>query len=74
MKPIITPLQKLVQEKTNSSLIKQEQQLDVEMDDIQSRLQNKRFSEEAENIPISNKRTVEHRYHYRCLLYTSRCV
>ena len=60
LKPIITPLQKLVQEKTNSSLIKkEEQQLDVEMDDIQSRLQNKRFSEETENIPISNKRTVE---------------
>lgn len=48
LKPIITPLNQLIEEKKKSDVIKEEKKLydDIEMDDIQSRFKNKRSLEE----------------------------
>lgn len=60
LKPIIIPLQKIAQEKTNMvPITKTEQDIgDIEMDDIQSRLQKKRSLDVSENESLMNKRIV----------------
>lgn len=58
LRPVVAPLQKLVQEKNTVTPPSKEKErdADVEMDDIQERLKNKRFSDESENNTLSNKR------------------
>lgn len=60
LKPVTTPLQKLVQEKSKMLPIEKTEQgkNDVEMDDVSSRLPNKRSLEDLENKSFSNKRVV----------------
>lgn len=60
LKPIITPLQKLVEGNKNELPIKKnkEEREDVEMDDIQLRFKNKRNVDESEDESILHKRVI----------------
>lgn len=61
LKPVTIPLQKLVQEKTKMLPIEKSEQgiNDIEMDEVSSRLQNKRSLEELENKSLSKRRLVD---------------